>query len=311
MRTWLSIGIVGLLSSLALGQAVQPAGAPATQPAASGQPDGAGQPSPAEAVVGTVQGMVQVAPTKADGSVGEWRTPKEGDRLSAGTRIRTLFNSSLTIKFTDDTVIQIESGTMASIDDFRTTSDTKTVKLGIAHGAIRGASAETTLRSDLTIESPTAVLSKRGTVGYRIEYEPITGHFRISLETEGLVEALNKLTEEFLKIRPGEYVTEAMKRWLETAIFDDYISYTGTFGMTEGDAKFGAFHAGGVGYIEPSGGWDTRGLVGLRNSRIYEDTVYRQRGAGVIPPVIIRFPRLSGPPSVGTPEGNFGTGPGS
>jgi hypothetical protein len=286
-----------LIAESAWAQATQPAGAAgaATHPADSqlGQPD--------NATVTAVKGTVSYAIARADGTLGEWVPAKVGDSLPPGTRIQTLLRSHVAITFTYDTVILIEAGTSASIDDFRLSADTKSVKLGIAHGAIRGASAEFTLRSDLTIESPTATLSKRGTIGFRLEYEPITGHFVISLETEGLVEALNKLTNEKRLIRPKEYVTQVMLRWIVTAIYDDYIPYAEFHGMTQADKHFGAFYANGIAAIEPSGGWNSRSEIGINPVPPFPRLDLRP---------IFRFPD-GGAPSSRTPEGNFGTGPGS
>ena len=52
--------------------------------------------------------------------------------------------------------------------EFEITADAKVLRMGLGHGAVRGGVAETTLRSDLSIETPTATLSKRGTIGFRI-----------------------------------------------------------------------------------------------------------------------------------------------
>jgi len=302
---WTMVAVL-LTTQTSGAQTTRPAegGVATTQPAARSQD--AGQPD--EAVVEKVTGRVRYARTRDDGSLGEWQPAKAGDRLPGGTRIQTFFRSEIILKFTDDTVIVVESGTSASIDEFRRTADTKKVKLGIAHGAIRGASAETTLRSDLTIESPTATLSKRGTIGFRLEYEPVKGHFVISLQKEGLVEALNKLTHESQLIRPGQYVTQRMLRWIETAVFDDYVPVIGVFGMTDADERFAASYADGVAVVEPSGGWDTRRVIGLDRSSLFRDLIRAQRATEIRPVVPIDVD--PGTPTTGRPEGNFGTGGG-
>lgn len=305
MRFMLIVLTMGMLMvEQSRGQATQPAGTRDEIARETATDLGQSQ----DAIVHEVSGRVRYAFMQQDGTVGEWTTAKAGDRLPPGTRIQTFIRSHVVLTFMDDTTIMIESGTSASIDEFRRSSDMKTVRLGIAHGAIRGASAETTLRSDLAIESPTATLSKRGTIGFRIEYEPVTGRFVISLETEGLVEALNKLTNQRRTLRPGQYVTEAMLRWIETAIFDDYIPVTDFHGMTDGDRHFGAFHANGIATIEPSGGWNTRSQVGINPTPLYIREA-RARRLARLRPVFI-FPRQPGGPLSPRPEGNFGTGPG-
>ena len=67
------------------------------------------------------------------------------------------------------------------------------------------------LRSDVVVDSTVATLAKRGTEGWQMRVEPMTGRFKISLAEYGLVDAVSKLRAAgrmSRTVRPGEYVTE-------------------------------------------------------------------------------------------------------
>ena len=57
---------------------------------------------------------------------------------------------------------------------------------------VRAGVAEGGLKSDFTIDSPVATLSKRGTWNFALYYERETERFEISLLDRGLVEAIDK-----------------------------------------------------------------------------------------------------------------------
>jgi hypothetical protein len=275
--------------------ATRPATAPTTQPVQIDETY--------EAEVIKVQGKVSYAVPDAEGKRGPWKRAEVGVKLPAGTEIRTMIRARLTLKFGDDTVIQVERATLASIDSFHRTGDTKFVRLGLGHGAVRGGTAETTLRSDLTIAAPTATLSKRGTIGFRIEYTPVVGRFRVSLERKGLVQALNQVTGKSMTIGPGQYVTQAMVQWVETAKFDRYVPIVDVYGLTDAEEKFQALLASGLATVEPGAGAATKSLTGTDASRAFGQLV-----PSPIPPsdagLLIRARR-----PVDRNEGNFGTGP--
>jgi len=270
--------------------------APADSIAAT-QPTGVDQAF--QATVLKVSGTVSYALVDESGERGPWQDARVGNTLPAGTQIRTRARSSVVLAFGDDTVVMIERITLASIDQFHRSADTKVVRLGLGHGAVRAGVAETTLRSDMTIETPMAVLSKRGTRDFRMEYTPVTGRFVVSLSGEGLVEALNKLTGRSRDIGPGQYVTQAMIRWIETATFDRFVSMSDVFGMTGAEKSFLAFGGeSGQGAADPGGGAGVYGVAGQGSASVGSPSSISS------PPLIIR------PGIINRPEGNFGTGSG-
>ncbi|UCD28093.1 MAG: FecR domain-containing protein [Planctomycetota bacterium] len=260
-----------------------------------------------EARIIQVAGKVSYSKTDENGQPGKWQSAKVGDRLPAGTRIRTRLRSKVVMAFGDDSVVMIDRATLASIDEFHRTADTKKVRLGLGHGAIRAGVAETTLRSDMTIDTPTATLSKRGTIDFRMEYTPVTGRFRISLAREGLVQALNKITNQSSLISPGQYITQAMIRWIETATFDRFVPVVDIFGMTDAEELFNMVQESGLGVVEPGGGSGTMALTGRDAGKLFaqlaEERRNRQRRH-------TRPDFINGRRVYNRPEGNFGTGSG-
>lgn len=295
------LAILTCMVAIAVSQPVW--GQAATQPAAPAAPQNQSAPiaDPMQARVLKVSGQVQYAliETAGGGNIGVWQDAKVGDTLPAGTRIRTRLRSQVVLAFGDDSVVLIDRATLASIDQFHRSGDTKHVRLGLGHGAIRAGVAETTLRSDMTIETPTATLSKKGTIDFGIEYEPSTGRFRIFLAREGLVEALNKLTQERRYVLPGQYATQAMVRWITTATFDRHVAMADLFGMNGNEKMFNALHSSGLGVVEPGGG-NVAGNFGPR--------VGSQQGTGPFVRTSPILPIQPGAGAINRPEGNFGTG---
>ncbi len=273
-----------------------------TQPAGTtaATTQAAGPVNPMQARIIQLSGRVQYALADPAGNVGEWRDAKVGDLLPAGTRVRTRLRSQVVLAFGDDSVVMIDRATLASIDQFHRSGDTKFVRLGLGHGAIRAGVAETTLRSDMTIETPTATLSKKGTIDFGIEYEPSTGRFRIFLAREGLVEALNKLTQERRLVLPGQYVTQAMIRWITTATFDRHVAMADLFGMTNAEQWFNALNSSGRGVVDPGGGTNT-GSLGPGGGQVPGGSQFARTVNTILPlPTELQ--------TIDRPEGNFGTG---
>ncbi len=289
-----------LLTILLSASATAWAQAPATQPAvaAATQPVG----SPGQARVILVTGNVSFATVNAQGERGDWRPAKVGDLLPAGTQIRTQIRSKVGLSFGDNTVVVIDRATLASIDQYQRTGDSQTVGLGLGHGMIRGSAVETALRSDMTIQTPTATLSKRGTRDFGIEYDPSTGRFQAWLGGEGLVEAINWLTAQSRLVRPGQYATQAMLRWIETLSTDRWVPVVDTFGMTSSEMTFNREQGqnSGLAVTNPGGGATTFAGPGASTPLSVSGTA--QQGTQILPlniaPGVTVIPR---------PEGNFGT----
>lgn len=309
-QAWLLALATGLMAvPLALAQEAVP---PATQPAAEGATAVAEAPTTQpvideayQATITTVSGKVTYALPGPDGKLGEFQPAKVGDKLPAGARIQTRLRSKVTLQFGEGTVILVDRVTSASIDQFHRSADTKVVKLGLGHGEIRGASVETTLRSDMSIESPTATLSKRGTIGFGMRYDSGTGRYRIFLEHEGLVSALNKLTHQQRAVQPGQYVTQAMTRWIETWTMDRYVAINDRWGTTGAEQSFAARLGSGIGVVDPAaGGTNFNAAFSGTNNAIAPTALTMPP---VVPPTVT--PRIVTPLGpFNRPEGNFGTG---
>ncbi|HON67981.1 MAG TPA: hypothetical protein PLS23_15950, partial [Phycisphaerae bacterium] len=251
-----------------------------------------------------VVGNVQYALPDPDGQPGEFQPVREGDRLPAGAIIQTRLRSKVMLAFGPDTVVLIDRVTMASIDQFHRTGDTKKVQLGLGHGLISAAAVEGTLRSDMTISSPVATLSKRGTMDFGMRYEPGTGRYIVFLNEEGLVELIDWLRDAQRTLEPGQYVTQALLRWIEMRTLDRYVPINDPWGMTVAEFRWNAWYGSqGLGVVEPGlGAYTFRADYSPSNRPPPRPTQILS-----VPPVFLP-PAPGGPLQVGRPEGNFGTG---
>ncbi len=308
-RAAFSVILVGLLASTVAGQsaATRPAEAtPGTRPAEADR--AASQPTTFDeafqARIIKVVGRATYCLVDDAGVAGPWQPARPGDLLPAGTRVRTRLRSKLVLAFGEDAVVVVQALTLASIDQFHRAADSKVVRLGLGHGIVRAGVAETTLRSDMTIETPAATLSKRGTMDFGIQYEPSSQRFRVFLDREGLIQILNKMTEQSRTVRPGQYVTQAMQRWIDTASDDRWVPVVDTVGMTDAEAIFNTLQNTGLGVVEPGGGSTILTFSG-RDIGELASALNAQRARGQAGPTV-----PAGNGIINRPEGNFGTGSG-
>ncbi|MFQ5491261.1 MAG: hypothetical protein ACE5GE_11110 [Phycisphaerae bacterium] len=254
-----------------------------------------------------VTGDVKTAPTGTSPTAGDaWKPVAVDDLLPAGSLIRTGIRSHLILMFGDNTVINIKRVTLASIDQFYQTQTQQTVRLGLGYGAVRGGSAEGRLRSDVIIDSTVATLAKRGTEGFEMQVEPYTGRFTISLSRQGLVEALQKLTQQRRLVRPGQYTNQLniAKMWIKQDRFDRQVTMQADPAMTASDMDFTIDNPRGFAAISPGSGNQTFELAG-RNPRNLDTRIRRPRRNRPLPlrradmVVIDRRP-------IRRPDGNFG-----
>jgi hypothetical protein len=227
--------------------------------------------------------------------------------LPAGSVVRTQLRSKAVLAFGEDSVVVIEPATLANIDQFHRSGDTKKIELGLGHGTLRAGVQETTLRSDMTIETPSATLSKRGTMDFGISYEPSTNRFRIFLAKEGLVEAIHRTSGESRLVRPGQYVTQAMVAWIDTLTHDRWVPVVDTTGLTDAEQIFQTVQSSGLATVQPGDGANrftigSRDLAGLAG---------RTGGTGVSGTPSIPPSPTPGGGAIPRPEGNFGTGSGT
>lgn len=302
-----------LLLSILSGAVMVFAQVPASQPVvATDQPAAtqpAGEVQVLEATVVKVERDVTCAQVGPDGKPGPFKPVKVGDRLPAGTIVRTGLRSKVMLTFGDDTIVLIERVTLASIDQFYHAGDTRKLQLGVGRGMIRATTVETTLRSDMTIACPAATLSKRGTQDFGLRYEAGTGHYTIWLNQEGLVHAFDWLRNTGRDVQPGQYVTQALMRWIETLTLDRYVPVVDAWGTTDAERWFDAHFAGtGFGVVNPGGGSTNYSAnFSASNSTAGHSGPSFNNPAG-LPSIGINDGTPGGVLTPYRPEGNFGTG---
>lgn len=287
---------------LALFASIGPAFAQvATQPAAPAIAETQPAMPPATALVAKVVGRATYTMLQPDGTRGPKQPVREGQRLGGGAVIETYFRSYVVLTFGADTVVKIDPLSQASIAQFLQADDTKNVTLDLGHGMIRAGSAAPTLRSEFSIVTTTATLSKRGTWEFGLRYEAGTGKYFAYLTDEGLIDVLNRTTGVRRTVQPTQYVTQAMIRWIETAVFNRWVPIQDAFGLTPSELVFNSRNNTGQGIAQAGGGIGSNvyfGRQGLQGVDAFT-------GQPLVPEIITP-PGQQGPRVIGRPEGNFG-----
>lgn len=265
---------------------------------------------PLSAVVLEVGGSVDWAKPGVSALANDgWTGVKVNDRFESGTQIRTGLRSFVNLQFGQTTTVSVRSATYASIDQFYASTKVESVRIGVGYGTVRGGSSEGEVKSDVIVDSPVATLAKRGTEGWEIEVEPMTGRFRVSLAQYGIVEAIQKLSDDRTRSRtvlPGQYATHAniANMWVKQDIFDRNVTFYTPESTTFADAEFGANNTRGYGVLSPGGGMELRDL----SQRVSASQIL-DRTNNDLPPTIPPVNTAIGVRGVLTrPEGNFGTG---
>jgi hypothetical protein len=293
------LGLI-LLSAPALAQD-EPAAtgaAPTTQPAAPER-------QPVLARVIEVRGDAQYAPL--DGS--DWQPVTVDLLLPEQTQIRTGLRSAVKLQVGDEepyTALVIESVGKVVLSEVYKTTDTKRVRIGVGYGRIRAGVAEGGLQSDFTVDSPVATLSKRGTWNFGLSYTRGTDEFDVFLMDYGLVEALNKITQERRTLLPREVVTEAMRRWADEVMLRRNVPVADILGQSDILVAFNRLSNDGLGVTGPGQGQTV--FVNLSNASARSDFFNQANRALDTTPPIIRPPAGDGP--FRRPEGYFGSGHG-
>lgn len=296
-------GDLAVVTALVLVASASFAGAqPASAPTAT-QPAGARTPS---AIAVKVTGDVRAASLGEPGEKLSWRPVAAGDHLASGTLIRTGLRSALLLQFGDNVIVKIDRATSMTVAQFYRSAHEQRIKLDLGYGAVRAGVAEGAIQSDMTIETPVATLTRRGTWNFGIEYEAVSGRFRIFVEDHGVVDALDQLTRQRRTLIAPEYVTQAMIRWIETAKFDRYVPIQDAFGLTRGDRLFEVYYGTGRGVVNAGGGADTLNAVQPGAGLNAAEIVSQRQGAGTSFGPLPTIPLTPGVRD--RPEGNFGTG---
>jgi hypothetical protein len=262
--------------------------------------------TPITARVIEVQGDVQYSPLEPE----NWQPVKVGDELPELTQIRTGLRSSVKLQIGEEepyTAMIIEAVGKTILSEAYRTQDAKRVRVGVGYGRIRAGVAEGGLRSEFTVDSPIATLSKRGTWDFGMFYERGTDRFEVFLLDYGLVEALNKATRELRELRPGEAVTQVMRRWLDEAQRRSNVPVQDLLGQGDLDIAFNRLQNDGLRVTNPDGGAAALLDLGRGEARNAFLEIARDAVGVTLPPP------LSLPPPGGSrlrPEGFFGTGRG-
>ena len=268
------------------------------QPAAS-------QPAGVEAIMARVievHGEVDYAPLRSR----DWKRCKVDDKYPPETKVRTGVRSSIKFQIGDGepyTALMIESAGAVVISEAHKTSDTKRVRIGVGYGRIRAGVAEGGLKSDFTVDSPVATLSKRGTWNFGLAFERGTDRFEAFLLDRGLVDVLKKITRDERGLLPGELVTEAMRRWFDEAQIRRNVAIADILGQEDIEVAFNRLNNDGLGVLGPGGGRAV--FLNLTSG------VAQRNFAQLIGP-LLRTPIQVQPIQAGNlrPEGFFGTGRG-
>lgn len=292
----ITVLLVGMPS---IAQSVEkPAPPPATQPASATQPAGA------DVVMSRVidlEGDVQHTAIGTD----DWAPCALDDEYPPETIIRTGLRSSIKLQMgVDDTytAVVIESATQSVISEAFRTQDTKRIRIGVGYGRVRAGVVEGGLKSDFTVDSPVATLSKRGTWDFGLFYERGTGRFEVFLLDQGLVDAFSKITGERRTVLPQEVVTDAMRRWGQEAQIRKNVPVPDIFGQGEIDVAFNTLRTDGLRVLGPQSGRAVLVDLSSSASQAAFASAVRDRLGPIAVPRVVR--------STFRPEGYFGTGRG-
>jgi hypothetical protein len=299
----LSVSLVLVVSAAARAQDQPPAepAAVAGQPADEQTPPADGK-QPIMARVIEVRGDVKHAPLDSQ----DYEPCKLDDEYPERTKIITGVHSSVKLQIGDEepyTCMLIEAVGKTVLSEAYKTADTKKVRVGVGYGRIRAGVAEGGLKSDFTVDSPVATLSKRGTWGFTLFYERDTDFFDIGLTDRGLVEAINRLTQQRRTVNPKELVTNAMRMWLDQAQFQRNVSIPDILGQGDIELAFNRLQQSGLGVLHPGEGRAV--LLNLSNASARAS--FADAASRALPPQ--RLP-IDGIGQRLRAEGFFGTGRG-
>ncbi|MFQ5805123.1 MAG: hypothetical protein ACE5I3_01595 [Phycisphaerae bacterium] len=258
---------------------------------------------PITARVIELHGDVKHAPLDSQ----DYKPCQLNDEYPERTKIITGVRSSIKLQIGDEepyTCLLIEAVGKTILSEAYKTKDTKKIRVGVGYGRIRAGVAEGGLKSDFTVDSPVATLSKRGTWGFTLFYERDTDYFDIGLTDRGLVEAINRLTKQRRIVNPKELVTAAMRLWLDQVQFERNVAVPDILGQADMEIAFNRLQQDGLGVLQPGEGKAV--LINLSNETARADFAEAVRRV---------VPTFGGGPAIELganlrAEGFFGTGRG-
>ena len=250
------LSAIAALATLCAAQTTPPA-TPTTAPATPAAPTTPAERTGIKAKAIEVKGDVKWA--KLDSS--DWQPVKLDDEFPEQTKFLTGVRSALKLQIGEEepySCMMIDSVGKTVLSEAYKTSDTKRVRVGVGYGKVRAGVSEGGLKSDFTVDSPVATLSKRGTWGFSLYYERETDAFEVGLTDFGLVQALSKITGESRNVQPGQLVTQAMRRWLDQVQLFRNVPIADVLGQSDIEVAFNRLDSDGLGVTNPGSG---RGAV--------------------------------------------------
>ncbi|HWL93370.1 MAG TPA: hypothetical protein VNT79_07530, partial [Phycisphaerae bacterium] len=261
LQTVLAISLCLAAAPVASGQ--QPTSEPVAPTAVTSQPE----PTTDEGLtyeIYELAGKVLVAPIGADPvkDAAQWKPARRGDLLRKGQQLRTTLRSRVKLiarPADPPTVILVEAGTRLTIEDLAIREGTAVSRLGLGYGAVRAGVAEGEVRSDMEIATPSAVLSKRGTDIFKVEY--MNGRFNMSLSEQGrgMLQAIqlqfgnrgDVVGFRSRLVTPGQAVTQRMAQAIESMTWDRDVNMSDVFGLVGNDRLLTLLNDRGFGFLLP------------------------------------------------------------
>ena len=111
-----------------------------------------------------VVGNVEVAPVGSE----KWRKVKLGEQLGAENIIRTGIASSCVLSYGNAAMIQVKSCSAVRLGDYLAKPDKTTIRLQLSYGRVRTGVGHARIKTDLSVATPIATLSVRGTISEHI-----------------------------------------------------------------------------------------------------------------------------------------------
>jgi hypothetical protein len=122
-----------------------------------------------------------------------------------------------------------------------------------------------------------------------------------------MIEALSRLTRQRQSLYSGQYVNQAMIRWVDQTTFDRLITMQDSFGLTVDEFQFKAFNDTGLAVLEPGPNPNTIDAGRPGYTRYVSEQVL-QNEQGRTQGLVDLINNILHPPAPGTitrPEGNF------
>lgn len=236
---------------------------------------------------------------------------KIGDEFSAPTTIQTGQFSSVTLKVGDelpDTLFKIEAGSTVDLSEAAIIDGVKRTRVGLGYGMLRAGVGEGGAKSEVTVDTPNATLSKRGTWNYGIEYERGTGRYRAFVLDSGVASVLHKGKGIRREVTVGQSVTDAMRLWSDESQIRRNVPIPDVLGQEDIQIAFSRRNNSGLGLLQPGEGQRPIFDFTQRTDAGGFSLFNRRQGS----PPIINGPRpiQRDFPAIQRPEGDFGTGRG-